>query len=306
MSNLLAESSGLVAFVRSVESGSFSAAARDLDTTPSAVSRSISRLEGKLGVRLFLRSTRALRLTPDGQAFFERIAPLLKDLDSADEVLATGLSGRLKISLPNELARVLTAPILEKLAKPNPALELEIGMSDRHADIIRENYDVVFRVGHLRSSELTARKLAGMPMVIVASPEFLSRHGEPHSADHLASLPFARYVANASPFEITFADGTSISPTGQAGFDSSFGLHEAARLGMGAAYLMECVVAEDMRSGRLVRLMPDLPLPSQPLHAVHAFGRNVPKKVSALCDLVSIEIGSLAGSGELSGPHGKA
>src|ERR1044072_8305998 len=109
MPNLLNEMPGLMAFVRTVEAGSFSAAARDLETTPSAVSKSVGRLEKKIGARLFLRSTRALTLTQDGQVFFERVAPLLRDLDSSGDAIRSEVapSGRLRISMPSELAPLL-------------------------------------------------------------------------------------------------------------------------------------------------------------------------------------------------------
>lgn len=106
MPNLLNEMPGLMAFVRTVEAGSFSAAARDLATTPSAVSKSVARLEKKIGARLFLRSTRALMLTQDGQLFFDRVAPLLRDLDASEEAIRSDVapSGRLRISMPSEMA----------------------------------------------------------------------------------------------------------------------------------------------------------------------------------------------------------
>lgn len=290
MPNLLEESPGLIAFVRSVESGSFTAAARTLTATPSSISRSIARLESKLGSRLFLRSTRSLKLTPNGQAFFERVAPLLRDLNNAAEVLATGLSGQLKISFTNELARVLLDSILDRFVKVNPSLSVEIGMSDRFVDVIREGYDVVFRVGNLPSSELMAKKLAEMRMVIVASPEMLSKRGAPTTIEELSRFPFARYVATNMPFQIMLAKDCVIAPTGGIDCDAGMGLHHAALRSIGAAYLMECVVADDIRAGKLVRVMPQLPLPSLPLHAVHAFGTAVPLKVTSLCDLVASEL----------------
>ncbi len=114
--NLLNEISGLMAFVRTVEAGSFSAAARDLGTTPSAVSKGVARLEKKIGTRLFLRSTRALMLTQDGQLFFDRVAPLLRDLGASEEAIRSDIapSGRLRISMPNEMAPPIAASSLRK------------------------------------------------------------------------------------------------------------------------------------------------------------------------------------------------
>ena len=126
MPNLLGEASGLMALVRTVEAGSFSAAARDLETTPSAVSKSVSRLERKIGTRLFLRTTRALTLTQDGQAFFERVAPLLKELDASDEAIASrsAPSGRLRVSMPGEFAPMLLPGLFTRFAAAYPDLHL--------------------------------------------------------------------------------------------------------------------------------------------------------------------------------------
>ncbi|AUC13512.1 LysR family transcriptional regulator [Agrobacterium pusense] len=286
MRDLLEETPGLLAFVKAAESGSFTSAAKLLGTTPSAASRSISRLEKQIGARLFLRSTRALTLTPDGHLFLERVAPLLKELAHAGDVLARGISGRLKISFPNELAAVLIDAVIEKVAKPNPELRLEVGISDRFVDVIREDYDVVFRVGRLPSSELSARKIADMEMVIVASPELLASRGHPRTVGDLSSFPFARYVSGANGFQIAFEDGSIAAPPGVIDCDSGFGLHRAALHGIGAAYLMRYIVSDDIEGGRLVAIYPGVDLPVLPLSAVHAFGLHPPHKVVALCDLV--------------------
>ncbi|KQS76405.1 LysR family transcriptional regulator [Rhizobium sp. Leaf383] len=292
MRDLLGETSALLAFVRSVESGSFTAAARLLGTTPSATSRSISRLEERIGARLFMRSTRALSLTPDGQLFFERVAPLLKELANAGDVLSRGMSGRLKISIPAELSVTLVDPILDRLAKPNPDLHLEIGISDRFVDLIREDYDVAFRVGRLPSSDLSARKIADMEMVIVASPELYLSRGEPRTIRDLALFPFARYVSTTKPFEITFENGSAIAPPGTVDCDTGYGLHRAALHGLGAAYLMRRIASRDIEEGRLVAIEVESALPALPLSAVHAFGHRPPHKVTVLCDLIAEEVRS--------------
>lgn len=290
MRDLLDETPGLLAFVKSAESGSFTAAAKLLGTTPSATSRSISRLEKHIGARLFLRSTRALTLTPDGQLFLERVAPLLKELANASDVLSRGLSGRLKMSVPGELAVMIIDPILQKFAKPNPDLRLEIGISDRFVDVIREDYDVAFRIGRLPSSELSARKIADMEMVIVASPELLASHGQPKTADELSVFPFARYISGASAFQIAFEDGSIVVPPSVIGCDTGFGLHRAALHGIGAAYLMRRIVSQDIASGRLVVIEIGADLPALPLNAVHAFGLHPPRKVVSLCELIANEV----------------
>jgi DNA-binding transcriptional LysR family regulator len=291
MPNLLNETSGLMAFVRTVQAGSFSAAARDLDTTPSAVSKSVARLEKKVGLRLFLRSTRALTLTQEGQIFFERVAPLLQDLDSSDEVIRSdaALSGRLRVSMPTELAPLLLPRLFASFAVDNPALHLDIGLTDRFVDLIREDYDVVLRAGNPTQGDLMVRHLADLPMAIVASPAFLETVGNPLSVEHLATVPFARYVLGGMVQPVRLADGSSFVPVGRVDCDSGAALIQAALAGLGAAYLLRCLVAKELQTGALVTLASKIALPSLPFNALHAFGRTVPLRVKLFCDFIARE-----------------
>jgi DNA-binding transcriptional LysR family regulator len=291
MPSLLNETSGLMAFVRTVEAGSFSAAARDLNTTPSAVSKSVARLEKKIGARLFLRSTRALTLTQDGQVFFDRVAPLLRDLDSSDEAIGSEIapSGRLRISMPSELAPLLLPHLFASFASKYPNLHLDIGLTDRFVDLIREDYDVALRAGNPAQGDLMVRHLADLPMVIAASPAFLETSGIPMTAEALAVLPFARYALGGMTQPLRLADGTSFIPRGRVDCDSGAALIQAALGGMGAAYLLRCLVAKELKAGTLVALAPTIALPRLSFNALHAFGRTVPLRVKLFCDFMARE-----------------
>jgi DNA-binding transcriptional LysR family regulator len=296
MSNLLNQSASLVAFVRAVEAGSFSAAARNAGTTPSAISKGIQRLELELGTKLFRRSTRTLSLTQDGEVFFNRIAPLLRGIeDSADALRPEGSArGRLRVSMPSELGRLLMKPITTEFLARHAELELDITLSDRHVDVIREGYDVVFRVGQAMESDLKMRTLARLDMALVASPAFLRQWGTPGSVDALRELPFVRYLLRGRSLPVTFLDGTVVVPHGRIGLDTGFGLRSAALNGMGVAHLMKCTVQADLDSGQLVQLVPKHRLPTIPLHALHAFGRLTPTKVKLLSDFISRAMQSMA------------
>jgi DNA-binding transcriptional LysR family regulator len=292
MTNLLNETPNLIAFVKTVECGSFSAAARQISTTPSAVSKGVARLEKALGIRLFLRSTRALSLTPDGQLFFDRISPLLRELQAAGDMVGATreLSGRLKISLPTEIARLVMDALLTDFSANHPNLRLVVGVTDRFVDVIREDYDVVFRAGRVAESDLIARKLMEMEMVLVASPAFLDRFGYPETVEELAKLPFAKHYVPGRTFEVEFANGDRIAPDGLIECDSGSGLQAAALHGLGIAYLMKTVVRRDIDAGRLVQLLPKLRLPLLPLSALHGFNRSVPQRVRAVSDFVASEL----------------
>jgi DNA-binding transcriptional LysR family regulator len=298
MSSVLNQSAGLVAFVRAVEAGSFSAAARNAGTTPSAISKAVRRLEGELGARLFRRSTHTLSLTPDGQLFFDRVAPLLRELqDSADAMRsADGVRGRLRVSMPGELGRLLMEAVTTRFLVAHPHLELDLALADRHVDVIAEGYDVVFRVGTVPASELKTRTLAHLDMALVASPAFLRRAGEPDSIRELRELPFVRYVFGGRTLPLVFADGTTITPRGRFSLDTGFGLRAAALSGMGITHLMKCTVQDDLDRGDLVQLMRDQRLPALPLRALHAFGGLAPARVRLLSDFIAREMQRLAGA----------
>lgn len=294
--NLLNQTASLVAFVRVVESGSFSAAARMVGMTPSAVSKGIARLEAELGATLFRRSTRQLSLTGDGQAFFERIAPLLRGLeDSADAIRAAGdARGLLRASLPSELGRLLMPAIAHEFLARHEDLSLELSLSDRHVEVIREGFDVVFRVGIAQDSDLRARQLAKLEMALVASPALLAHAGQPGSLDALRALPFARYLLHGRVLPIAFEDGSSIQPGGRIALDTGAGLRAAALQGLGVAHLMKCTVQADLDRGDLVEVMPQRRLPALPLQALHAFGGTTPVRVRLFTDFIAQQVGRLA------------
>jgi DNA-binding transcriptional LysR family regulator len=298
MTHVMNQSAGLVAFVRAVEAGSFSAAARNAGTTPSAISKGIDRLEQELGTRLFRRSTRALQLTPDGQAFFDRVAPLLRGIeDSADAIRPTGgARGRLRASMPGELGGLLMNSITAGFLPQHPDLALELSLTDQRVDVIREGYDVVFRVGSIPESDLMVRTLMQLDMVLVASPAFLLHWGNPGSVEALRGLPFVRYMARGKPLPLEFADGTTFLPQGRVDLDSGFGLRIAALNGIGIAYLMKCTVQQDLEQGNLVQVMQGQRLPSMPLQALHAFGKLTPARVRLFSDFVARELQRIAGA----------
>jgi DNA-binding transcriptional LysR family regulator len=296
MPNLLDETSGLMAFVRTVEAESFTAAARALNTSPSAISKSVARLEKKIGTRLFLRSTRALTLTQDGQAFFERVAPLLRELNSSDDAIRSPASpsGRLRISMPGELAPLLLPTLFGTFANTYPDLHLDVGLTDRFVNLVREDYDVALRAGTPAQEDLIVRRLADLPMVIVASPTFVGSHGSPRSVEELARLPFARYAMGGAVQSVRLADGMDFMPAGRVDGDTGIALIQAALSGLGAAYLLRCLVTDELRAGTLVDLAPDIALPRLPLNALHAFGRTVPARVRLFCDFMAGEAKALA------------
>jgi len=281
--------SGLHAFVRAAEAGSFSAAARLAGTTPSAISKSIDRLEQRLGVKLFLRSTRSLALTVDGTAYFERVAPLLRALDEAGDVLNSTdrASGLLRVSLPGVLGPVLVEQLAGGFFDRYPEIRLEISITDRHVDLVREGYDVALRAGAVGPADWMVRRIATLPLVLVAAPRWLERAGQPKTREELPGVAHIRYRLGSQAYPIRFADGTELLPDGVLDTDSGQAMRIAALAGIGIAQLLRLAVEDDLAAGRLVEILPQARLVPVPIHALHAFGRLAPLRVRLFTDFLA-------------------
>ncbi len=280
---------GLQAFVRTVEAGSFSAAARRAGTTPSAVSKSVERLEQRLGVKLFLRSTRSLALTLDGTAYYERVAPLLRALDDADEALAeTGRArGTLRVSLPGILGPTLVDALTRTFLPRFPDIRLEISVTDRHVDLVREGFDVALRAGRVEDSDWILRPLGSLRLVLVAAPAYLEQAGTPCTLEELSTAAHIRYRLHEQAYPIRFADGALSRPEGVFDTDSGLAMRIAALNGTGIAQLLRMAVADDIAAGRLVEIMKHAPLEPVPIQALHAFGRFAPLRLRVFNDFLA-------------------
>lgn len=280
---------GMVAFVRTVETGSFSAAAKNLGLTPSAASKSVSRLELLLGTKLLRRSTRTLSLTDEGEAFYDVLTPLLRAVEKSADVARprSYASGHLRVGLPGDLGLQILKPVFSEFMEHHPAISLEISTTDRHVDVLRENFDVVFRVGGVKQNTLMSRTIANLDMVLVASPKLVERYGSISEIDDLRLLPFARYVLGGVPYSIRFLDGNEITPEGRVDLDSAAAIREAAISGIGAGHLIRRLVQQDIDQGRLVELLPSMALETVPLRAVHVSGSMPPLRLQVLIQFVT-------------------
>ena len=278
MATILEKTTGLVAFVRTVDAGSFSAASRLIGSSQSAVSKSVARLERRLGVRLIQRSTRMLSLTAEGTAYYERVAPLLRAIEEAEDVVqvAAEAKGLLRVSAPQEFGRLLIASWAPEFLARHPGVKLELNVTDRNVDIIREGYDLAIRMGALRDTELISRKLADLHWILVASPAYLEKRGRPETIEDLRSHSCVRYLTAGRPWPFEFASGESVVPDGQFDTDDSGSIRQAALNAAGIAYQLRMTVTDYLKEGRLVEVLPHLAMPALPAYALHAFGRQLP------------------------------
>lgn len=283
----------LEAFVHVVDRGSFSAAARVLGMTPSAVSKLIARLELRLSAQLVHRSTRSVRLTTEGQQFYERGVRVLADLDEAERGAAGGEvpRGRVSISASVSFGHHVLVPLVPRLLAAHPQVLLDIGLTDRVVDLLDERTDVAIRWGELASSDLIARPLGSTRQVIVGSPAYLQQRGTPRRPDQLAahellSWTYRRRVIDwplrvAGRVVEVPASGTVRAGDGET-------LRHLALAGAGLARLSRYHVEADLAAGRLVAVLEkNNPGDVAPIHAVY-LGKpgRLPARVRAVLDFL--------------------
>lgn len=273
--------------VRLAELGSFTLTATQLALSKSRVSQRVKELEAELGVRLFHRTTRVVRPTPDGEQLVVRARRLVAE---ADEVAALfqgprNLRGRVRIDLPTAFARTHALPRLPELLALHPQLEIELSATDRRVDVLREGFDCVLRVGSLREPSLTAQRLGLLAMVNLVSPAYVQRHGVPASLDDLARHYIVHYsqTLEASPptFDWTDASGRDHEePLRSLVTVNSIDAYRAACLaGLGIIQTPRYGAVRDLADGTFIEVLPDYPATPMPVALVHAHGRQVPRRV---------------------------
>jgi len=284
--------SGLVAFVRAAELQSFTLAGRGLGISSSAVGKSVSRLEERLGVRLFYRNTRKISLTSEGLDFFARCRTLLQQLQDAEAALADSKlrpKGLLRVSLPAVGYRLIAGSIRE-FYKRYPEIELDLDFSDRMVDVINEGFDAVIRSGSLPDSSLAAKKICGFRFVLCASPDYLNRYGTARDVNDLNSYRGIGYklpsTGKLQPWlleennnQIQIQIETSIV------MNSVEAVLAACRNGMGVAYLPDFVIQEYLESQEIIQVLSNLSLSGE-FWIVWSPTRLLPPKTRALIDFL--------------------
>lgn len=277
--------------------GSFSAAGRLLDLTPSAVSRAIDRIEARLGTRLLLRSTRALTLTTEGQAYLCAARRILTDLDDAEQAIADqgAPRGRLRINAAQAHGRLCIVPLLGEFARLYPQILVDISLSDRLVDVAGGQADVAIRFGPLADSPLTARKLGESRRVIIASPDYLERHGTPRIPEDLHGHNCLNFnFRRAEPVWPFRKDGSDYVLSVEGNIEANNGetLGQLAAAGVGIARVGRFSVAAEIASGQLVPLLEDYnPGDVETIHAVFVGGANLPARVRVFVDFIAERLG---------------
>jgi len=283
-------------FARVVSTGSLSAAARDLGLSPALVSRRLSGLEARLGVRLINRTTRSLHMTDEGAAYYETCTRVLAEIEEADAAVSAGRAeprGILRVSLPASFGSQHVAPLVPQFTARYPDVQLALSLSERNVNVVEEGFDLAIRIADLADSSLAARKLAPNRRVVCASPAYLQRHGAPRTPDDLA-----QHNCLATDFTMNWdyrdPDGTpgSVRVTGRYACDNWSVLREWALAGLGIALKSTWDVRRHLEDGSLVSLLPGYTFATDvAIYAVYPHRRHLPAKTRAFIEFLAESFG---------------
>ncbi|HEY5956515.1 MAG TPA: LysR family transcriptional regulator [Polyangiaceae bacterium] len=279
-------------FVRVVETSSFTRAAKVLGITASGVSRVVSRLEARLGVRLLDRTTRSLGLTADGAAYYERCSRVLRDLEAANVEIARSSGaprGRLRVDVATTLGRHVVGPAIPDFLAAFPELSVDLSARDHIIDPIAEGIDVVVRMAELRESELIHKRVGAMRLVVVASPEYLKTKGVPQDPSELRSHATLGFLPSPATLPWRFRTAGrdyELSLAGRLHTNSPDAIVAAATAGLGVAQLVEWHFRETIARGALVVILREHEPPALPVHALFVKEKASLPKVRAFLDFL--------------------
>ncbi|KTS34256.1 hypothetical protein NS228_05260 [Methylobacterium indicum] len=280
-------------FVRVVESGSFSQAARDLNVGQPTVSKHLAALEAHLGTQLLARNSRTLSVTPTGQDYYEDTLRILQDLDLAEERVAAGQSapaGLIRVTLSPAFGRMFVIPRLAGFRDAFPDVSIEMEVSGRHVDLIEEGMDVAIRIGKLSDSTLVARRIGEMRMITLASAAYLARHGIPTTLDELRHHQRIGYVYQRDTVGWGFeVEGRQVTFDGGGAFRTNDAEHVrgAVLAGLGIAHHASWLFTDVLASGEVVQVLERYAPPTFPINAVTAAGRRMPSRVRHFIDFLA-------------------
>lgn len=289
---------GMRTFVAVVSEGSFSRAAERLELSPQLVSKYVSQLEARLGVRLMNRSTRRLSLTEAGRAYVDRCRQILADLadmESAVGDMSAKARGELRINAPMSFGVTHLSPAIAAYQQQQPDVTVDLSLNDRVVDVVSEGYDIGIRIAQLEPSTLVARKLAPVHLAVCASPDYLTRAGVPQTPEDLSMHECLRYAYWAEQDQWLFSrDGETQKIRVKGSFSANNGdaLRLAALAGRGLVLQPTFIVADDLRAGRLQQVLGDYALRELGLYAVYAHRQYLSAKVRTFIDFLVDYFGS--------------
>lgn len=280
----------IVLFARVVDAGSFSAASRELNQSPSAVSKQVAQLEDRVGVRLLVRSKHGVSLTDDGQAFYERCAEIRRSIAAAEDLVVSfgdHPKGLLRVASTVAFGKAYVLPALPVFMAKNADVQVAVDLSDRKPDFSQDQIDVAIQFSEqIEEQSLIARKIAHNRRVICASPSYLGREGTPRAAQDLFEHNCLRLstVSRFNDWDLPELLDSGRHLKGNFEANSADALYHATLAGIGVARLSTYLIGDDLRCGSLVRVLPHYEDNSSDIYAVYSARRNLPPKVRAFID----------------------
>ena len=280
-------------FVRVVERGSFSAVAREMQTSQPTISKVLKALETGLGGKLIARSTRQLSLTDEGQRYYNECRQILAAVDAAEHSFQSGkerIAGPLRIGSSVSFGRLQIAPRLAQFLERHPGIEIDLQLSDQNQDLVSEGLDVTFRIGELNDSGLIARHIGTTHRVTVAAPAYLKKHGQPHTPAELGGHNCLQFNLLNSQNLWVFEKNNrrhEVRIKGNAQSNNSEAIREMVLGGLGIALSPVWLFSEDLKAGRVTAILQDYTAQSLPMHAVSPANRRQSARVKAFVDYMS-------------------
>ncbi|HEX6120539.1 MAG TPA: LysR family transcriptional regulator [Dongiaceae bacterium] len=277
-----------------VETGGFSSAARRLGLSKAAISKQVAELEAHFGTALLHRTTRRLNATDAGRRYFENSVRLLDELEEVEAEVRNSQaepSGRLRISAPVNFGNAVLSPMICAMAQRHPRLEIQVELNDRFVDLIEEGFDAALRIRtNLPDSSLIARRLCRITRSVCAAPAYLKRAGTPKAPSDLKNHDCLIYTLATSPFEWKFLAGNrnvTVRVNGSIQSNNGQFLMSFLRAGLGIALLPDFTVGDDIRSGRLKRILENHPVEPHDLYVVYPANRHQSPKLRAFMDMAA-------------------
>jgi len=282
-------------FARTVETGSFSAAARDLGLSQPNVSRYVAALEAHLGRRLLQRSTRKLHMTPEGERYYAEARPILDAVAEAESGLKSEIApaGLLRVACPTALAHEFVMPHLPAFLRAYPDLELDLQVSDRFVNLIDEGAELALRIGHLSDSALRARRVGRFERICVAATSYLDECGTPQTPKDLVHYDCIVYSLLSTGPVWNFAN-VEVPVTGRLRVNAPQAVREAAVAGLGIALGPSWLFDEGLKTGRLKRILEDHEAPPVPIHILYAANRLLPRRAIVFMDFIADAFGKIS------------
>jgi DNA-binding transcriptional LysR family regulator len=293
MRNSVDKLNAMAIFVRVVERGSFSAVARELQTSQPTISKVLQALESELGGKLIARSTRKLSLTDEGQRYYNECRHILAAVDAAEHSFQSGresIAGHLRIGSSVSFGRLQIAPRLPAFLKRYPQVQIDLQLSDQNQDLVSEGLDVTFRIGELNDSGLIARHIGTTHRVTVAAPDYLALHGQPQTPDELRKHNCLQFnLLNSQNLWVYERDARrhEVRIRGNAQSNNSEAIREMVLGGLGISLSPVWLFSEDLNAGRVQAILQDYTAQSLPIHAVSPANRRQSARVKAFVDYMS-------------------